>query len=343
MKYVLLVHNNLTLQFARKAADSFQWDLEDCLWVRDRNVQLPDTFRNVLDLAQFPLFEFRFKNAFRWLAQGRHNRRILTLLDGLLSDFCPEGYWLAIPHSNDYRYHVLLTHPLCKGFYYLEEGKLSCAGNPPPKRTWKKPLLGLAHRYFLSGRVPAFPPPFSVAHPNYKGAVAFSRFAFKGFRNRIELPLPFEKKPELAHFNPILVLGPYVEFGELPFEVDVQAISEVLAYLKSRKVGRLYVKFHPAQVKAGQPAPAIRKILDSQSPELIWEEIPSGISLEEIAVSAQPDIYLATSSVAIYAQAAGAGVYTYGPRLVALYPRFKPVWEDLPAGVRALLKVIPLP
>lgn len=343
MKYVLLVHNNLTLQFARKAVDFFQWDLKDCLWVGDRNVKLPDAFRDTLDLTAFSLYEFRLKQAFHWVARRRHNHRILSLLDRQLSTFAPKGYQLVIPHSYDYRYHALLTHPGCRGFYYLEEGKLSCAGNPPRPKTWKRALLGIAHRFFLSGRVPAFPPPFSIDHPKYLGVLAFSQFAFPGFRNRIELPLPFEKRPELAHISTVLVLGPYVEFGELPLEVDVRVLKEVLDYLKSRKTEKLYVKFHPAQLNAGQSEPEIRNLLDAQRPALLWEEIPAQVSLEEVAVSAHPDIYLATSSVAIYALAAGATVYTYAPRLIQWFPGFERVWKDLPAEVRSGMAVIPLP
>ena len=342
MKLVLLVHNNLTLQFARKAVEYFQLNPENCLWIRDRRAAVPAEFVHTFDLDQAPLFEFRIADALNWGKQIRVNYRSLSRIDRCLSDFAPEGFQLIAPHSYDLRYHALITHPGCEGFYYLEEGKLSCAGNPGRRRNWKRPMVGLGHLFFLKGRISAFPPPFSTGHPKYKGVFAFSPFAFNGFKNRIELPLPFRSRPELAHFKQVLVLGPYVEFGELPQEVESRILKAFFAWFAAESPGRLYVKFHPAQLAQDLSAPVIRTLLNEFQGAFSWEEIPPSVSLEELAVSAQPDMYLATSSVALYAMASGARVHTYAPDLIKAYPPFRQVWEDLPLTVRNAMSPIPL-
>lgn len=337
MKYLILVHGNLILGMARQLLAQVDWPEREIVWVTDRQFKVPLNGQEEMDISAIELPPFRGKDAVNIPGFLRSNKHNLAQLDQLLGKL-DHDFILVLPHTQNFKYHAMLTHPACRGFYLLEEGKLSYTrGIEWPthlSHRLKASALSWLYQKYLGGRVPAFPLTFDSRHPKYQGAFATSELAFPGIGQVQRIPTPFQADPALRHFEKVLVFGPYVEYDELPLVTQVLGIRALFRYLVEQGIGQIHFKFHPAQLARGESPLLIRKAMEDFAEQIQFEEIPPEISLENIAASSKADFYLATSSTAIYAVAMGRPVYSYAPYYIRLQPDFQQVLDDLPAVIR---------
>lgn len=337
MKILVLVHGNLILGMARQLLATQAWPEEEVVWVTDREYQLPSELRPVLDISHLNIPPFRGKDIRHLQSFFRSNRNNLRQLDELLNDL-QRDFTVVLPHLRSFEYHAMVTHPACRGFYLLEEGKLSYTHGIRWPNSWKhrlkKAILEQLYAFYLHRRVPPFPPDFDDKHPKFLGAFATSALAFPGITQVELIPTPFKEDPGLRHFERVLVFGPYAEYEELPLSVQVQGIRALFEYFTRQSIKQVHFKFHPKQLELGKSPTAIRQLMQAYAGAIQFDEIPPPVSLENIAASSQAAFYLATSSTAIYAVAMGRKVYSYAPYLIKLQPDFQQVLEDLPEVIR---------
>lgn len=337
MKYLFLVHSNLIYGMAREVIGVEKWAEEDVVWVTDRNFSSAFRKGRVIDISTLNVVPFRWSEAPQLVRNARQNRQHLRRIDGLLSAL-REDFIVILPHLRNFKYYALVTHPACTGFYFLEEGKLSYTGGfawpDNLVQKWKTALLTGFYHYYVQGRVPPFPPDFSTDHPKYLGTFATNELAFPNIPVKKLIPSPFQPDPALKHYQRVLVLGPYPEFGELPLASQLQCLKLLFQHLEKRGIRQLHYKFHPSQLEQGFSPPAIRALMQSFAENIQFDEIPPAVSLENIAASAPADFYLSTSSTAIYAIALKRKVYSYAKTMVRLHPDFTIVLEAIPGGIR---------
>ncbi len=337
MKTLVLVHGNLILGMARQLLATRQWPADEIVWVTDRRYTLPPEDRPVLDISHLDLPPFRFKEAARLKSFFQATRSDLMQLDELLNGLQSE-FRVVLPHLRSFKYHAMVTHPACRGFYLLEEGKLSYTRGIIWPDNWKHRLktviLKQLYAFYLQGRVPPFPPDFDDQHPKFLGAFATSELAFPGIAQVERISIPFKKDPALEYYERVLVFGPYAEYEELPLAVQLAGIRALFEYFTRQSITQVHFKFHPKQLAVGTSPAAIRQLMAEYATSIRFDEIPAPVSLENIAASAPVEFYLATSSTAIYAVAMGRKVHSYAPYLIKLHPGFQQVLDDLPEVIR---------
>lgn len=348
MQYsVFVVHSSLTDKVARQIIRQLSLPAERCIWLTDRQWgECPPGIRTA-DISHFDIQPFRARQLADWRQAWRANRRVLRQIDQLIEQYCAgESYLLYLPHTKVHKYYILITHRLCQGFYYFEEGVGSYV-DPWQHRPEGKPAQQLIMNRLMSaclrGRAPGYLPLIDPRLPRLRGAYAITEFAYPELPNVSVLPLPFRRVDDYEQYRHVLVMGPFVEMNYMPLEVQVGTLERLLAYLSDR-LGEevLYYKFHPTQLLHDKSVPALRRLFASFADRLRTEELAAGISLEEIAVSSQASFYLASSSVATYAIAAGSPVYTYGEQYMAAAPAYIPIHQALPAAIRQRMIALPI-
>jgi hypothetical protein len=70
----------------------------------------------IIDLWSY--FNIRSLLNFRWLA----NNKILFVLDSLIEKIAPAGFVFYSQNGRHYKYNIFISHPLCKGNHYIEDG-----------------------------------------------------------------------------------------------------------------------------------------------------------------------------------------------------------------------------
>lgn len=348
MQYaVFIVHSSLTDKVARQIMAAKALDPARCLWLTDRAWNEAPPGVAVADISALNIEPFRARALGTWGRVWQHNRGVLRQLDALIEQHCPAAaFVLHLPHSKIHKYYVLITHPRCDGLYYFEEGVGSYVdpfGHHPEGHPLQQWLMTRLMSACLHGRAPGFLPLIDPRLPQLRGAYAITEFAYPGLPGVQVLPLPFQRSAAYAGYRHVLVTGPFAEMNYMPLGVQLSTIERVLDLLAKRlpAAETLYYKFHPTQLLHQQSVPALRALFQRYADRLRIEELPAGVSLEEIAVSAQANFYLASSSVAVYAIAAGSRVFTYGEHYMALAPAYRPIHLALPAAVRERMEILP--
>jgi hypothetical protein len=255
---------------------------------------------------------------------GKFNRRVDEIVGG-------EPFDCFIHHSMAPFSQVLTAHPLCRRYFYLEEGVTAMVGGQfgrTKKRWLKRTLWKIRSQLFFGGIVDKYRPFFDVNDPKYGGVCALSQAAFADFPNRIQLPFK-----ELAATVPVP--------AEAMVFVDSQHIlgncttDEYLTALKDALTAVLpspttvAIKFHPAEK---DPARRSRFIGEISALPCVSSlvELPLDYVAERMAFDPSTKIFIGTSSLGFYTGERGFQTYTFAPRIAAASPKFAAVMEAFP-------------
>lgn len=351
MKQLFIVHSNITWLITQKLIETERLNPADCIILTDRRMPVDTCNFKVTDISDLTLHDLKWRELAQVLYFRQQNQGHLQAIDRIIANLCPNGesYQLYLPHHRDLRYWALTSHRQCARFFYVEEGSMSYWGvcpNPVIPQyqglTWqvKRFFLTLAHDWYLQGRVPALLRSFYPDHQKYGGAYGLSDMVFPGMHHLKVLPLPFQPMPEWAQVQRVVAFGPYVEFGQMSKAVRMQVTQELLDYFIRQNISKVYFKYHPSQLTHPENLNALKELIGTYQDRIQLIEIPSSVSLENIAYTAKADFYLITSSVAIYALLCGSRVISYGKQVLKYEPEFQKTLDTLPQNVQEKLEFI---
>ncbi|GAA5495478.1 hypothetical protein Rhal01_01653 [Rubritalea halochordaticola] len=119
----------------------------------------------------------------------RAYRKAKENLAEMLCRYAPDGYEVALPHANQIIYQEIISHPLCRGYYLLEEGFTSMNWRHYNQRklTWEKALKYRLRSMVTGSRFDSRRPMFDIDDQLYRGCFTVSGAAFKSVASRVDV------------------------------------------------------------------------------------------------------------------------------------------------------------
>lgn len=346
-KYVFVVHSSITYRMAGAIRQLHSYAPEDCIYLIDRGFELPISDTKVLHISHLPISTYSWKEKMQLVRALRTNTRRRQQLQQLLETAVGGPFMLFIPHTWSYVHWILLAHNLCFRYFLVEEGTLSYLqdfsnygrGASPIKEG----LLQLLVRISLGNGIPAFPAPLEFHHPKYAGCYGISRATFPTLpeQGKILLTAPFNGNEVYAAVQHLLITGPWVERNFISLAGYRELKTGLFKYLVENGIDQIHVKFHPDQYHQKETIQVFREIADQFHAQIAVIELPADVAPEEIAFSSKADVYMAISSVAIYARLFGCRVFSYAEAMAARWDSFDRFYRQMPAEV--VQGLIPLP
>lgn len=180
--HICVTHSPLVTRVYQAAMLTKQVPIENQLILGRRSV-LPEGSEFSLDPISDQL-EKSFKKGNRSAYQKTRKK-----LYNLLKKYAPNRFEVTLPHLNQIIYQEIVSHPLCQGYYFAEEGFTSMNWHKYNSRNYGKAVpLKLRLRRLLTGS--SFQPAremFDAEHTSCLGAFAISPHAFEGMPKRLDV------------------------------------------------------------------------------------------------------------------------------------------------------------
>jgi len=335
MRHLFLVHSNLTHLLARRVVEYEGIEPEDvALLVRRR--YRPDERRfRVVHLPIYKGVRKPLPKRFGLL----YGRRRLRAVDGLLYEIT-EGhpFHFYVPHTLKRFERVVLSHPSCAGFSFLEEGLAAYRtreelGRIVPRvatsRTQRIAYRGrLGEReFYRAGNTKAYGLS-SWSFPDVEGRVVFDdlfRDAYSG---------------DLSSIENVLVFDNASVTGKIRLETVLRCVDRALTKLSGEGMKSLHYKFHPAQAGSDE-IERLESLLAGYAPQIHCQRLPDDAVLEGIAQAApRVSFHQNVSSVGLYAAFAGCSVRSFAGYVIEAEPRFRRVYESQPGIYHELVELL---
>lgn len=248
-------------------------------------------------------------------------------------------YDCFIHHSMNAFSQILSSHPLCRRYYYIEEGITAMVGRQfgrPKKRAHKKLLWKLRSLVFFGGRIDKQRPFFDVTAANYGGACAISSAAFKDFPGRIQLPYKDLPATTPVPAEVMIFIDSQYVIGNCTLEEYLGALKESLVNIV-QSPATAAIKFHPAE----RDQKRRQRIMDeiSSLPCITGlGELPPGYVAEKMAFDPATKVFIGTSSLGFYTGERGFQTYTFAPRIAAVSPKFAGIMKEFPREFEEVCK-----
>lgn len=338
-KNLFIVHSSITWRMARAVIRYEQLAMEDCVFLLDRGYQIDEKDGRAYEISEWNISVFRWQDKAKLWRTFWTNRAHLAAINQLLEEKIGTPYRLFLPHSWSYTYLALIEHENCEAYAFIEEGTL--AYNPDlkmydhPASPLRDRVLRMLITACLGARFPVFPKPLQFNHPKYAGCYGMNDNTFPTLpkTNKRVVPPPFNVNPEYLAIKHILIPGPWIELKYCTVAQYRSLKTALFQYLLDQGISELHVKFHPLQYHRQESIPVFWEIAQQFSGQLKISELPPTASPEEIAYSSSANFYLAYSSVTIYASQFGASVYSYANPMIAQWPAFRKVFNNLPTVI----------
>ena len=242
-----------------------------------------------------------------------------------------ERYDCFLHHSKDPFSQLLAGHPLCRRYFYLEEGFTALTGNTfgrtgsnqLQKLLWKvkSPLL-------YSGMIDKYRSFFDTEDRKYGGVYALSKHAFKGFPGRIQLPAN-EILAELPLPAEIVIfLDSQYFLGNCTEAAYTHALLAGLANLLNGPT-QVAIKFHPSENWPERKQRITESILSL--PDVAGlTEVPGDFIAERMACAPDARILVGTSAIGYFLGERGFSSFSFAPRLKDASKRYEKMLEQIP-------------
>lgn len=338
MKHLFFVHSQITYIVSIKVINFLQLNHADCVFLIHRGgsadyksfgVKVVDYPFNPQSTDSFPMF-----NKF-WKSWAK-----LKELDVFINDAVSNDEFLFYTPQTYQKYlAVIYSHKRCKGFNIIEEGGGSylCKSKIDKyypsniqfssfkKILWK---LNFLERLKINR---------SFIDEGYIQAYGLTSYSFKDFNRKIILGLPtlndysfgIKSKDEPEVYDNILVFDALVEAKIIDSGTLILSTLILLNDLIRQGCSILHVKYHPDQLKSNKTINLLKDLF-KQFDKLKVIEIPSSISLEEVALKQNTTFFVFGSSVGLYASFYGRKVYSLCSVIEKLHPPFSKRIEDMP-------------
>ncbi len=325
MKHLFYVHSHIVNLVAKQMIKEERIMPEDCFFLLSRNYK--SDFKNAIKLpyTHYPIDSFGVQILFwkNWTRLEELNLWIERITGG-------NSFMFYVPQSGFNFFYLMVNHPKCQGYAYLEEGL--CSYLTEDKLRSNKKYFWLRDRWYdlnFKKKAPSVKHFYDLDHRKYKGAYGISENSFPNLPRKKVLGLPFIKSKEKSVYKHIVVLGQYVEYGEMKQETLVEAMRYFCSWLIHKKITSVHVKFHPVQRDKDSILP-LRSLFKSFLPDLEFVEMGPNAVLENIAISTDANFYIVSSSVGIYAGIGGNKVYCLAKKVVDLEPKFQEKIDSFP-------------
>ena len=273
-----------------------------------------------------------------YLGAGKLIREFLDEITGMTGG---RRFDCFIHHSKDPFSQLLSDHPLCRKYFYIEEGFTALTGGTfgrPKKRPMRKLMWNLRSRIFYKGRINRYRNFFDTSAPNYGGVFALSKGGFKNFPGRVQLesrhlslaiPLP----------SPLMIfLDSQYFLGNCTEEAYVGALCESLRVIAGARASAA-IKFHPAESdpeRKQRIMEAVRSLGGIN--DLI--ELPASFVGERVEFSADATVVVGTSALGLYLGERGFQTFTFAPRIAPSSAKYAKVLEGIPEEFREVCRSI---
>jgi hypothetical protein len=269
----------------------------------------------------------------------RARREIRDFLDYITDLAGGKPFDCFIHHSSNAFSQLLTSHPLCRRYFYIEEGITAILGRQfgrPAARPFKRLLSSFRNTLFFGGQVDKYGPFFNTAHPKYGGACAFSSCAFRSMPHRIALPAHELGSTVPVSAAVVVFLDSQYIIGNCPAEDYIRAMAESLRTLIS-STGRVAVKFHPLERDEARRQRILETIRSLPHVEEVTVLPPDFIG-ERMEQRPGTKVLVGTSSLGFYTGERGFETYTFAMRLAAASPKFSAIMSQFPKEFQEVCK-----
>lgn len=303
IKHIFYIHSNITQLVAE--AYILKYNLNE-----DSHIIYPKRYKpkTNLNADYFPYFDELYTYNIpgnNFLRKKKQCKEILGFISRINNG---SKFIFYIPHLNINTLRVVISHPECIDFMYLEEGILSYSilddinfFMPSKKFTFFQSLG------FGFSMQTAFPDLNRTGICLNSNAFPFLRNKIILERNIIELLLQSKEQYKNINFDnqAILVFDSSVENKMVTIQEYLCSIIDSICFIQNRGIKKLYYKFHPDQLLFDFYK-YFKYYLESGVFSIEVEEIPQETSLELVFMSAKNITVLHTmSSLGYYANVFG--------------------------------------
>jgi len=240
-----------------------------------------------------------------------------------------------ICHNYDTLSQLLITHPLCRRFFYIEEGLTASVGKRMGRPTngftaLKRLLWKVKSHLFYQGRIAKYSSHFyDTRNAKYGGVYALSPSAFLGFPGRVQLD--FRNLPptgEALKADLLILLDSQYFIGGCHYEEYKQALL-ICVQNMADEGDVIAVKFHPAEKNI------VRK-LDLKAALLAvpgissLDELPGEFIAERMPYSHDLTVIVGTTALGLYMGNRGFRTVTFARRLVPFSEKIAAFINDIP-------------
>jgi hypothetical protein len=226
-------------------------------------------------------------------------------IDALVSG---EPFVCYLPHTYYDFADLVVSHPRCRGFSYIEEGLTSYyrpgeidAAYPPWRFAARSILLRLLCFPRRLRRTVTF------FRNDYVSVYGFGGNSFPGWSRKVELPksdLFGTITSVVPDGSPILVFDALVELKRTDIQTMCNALDEFLNTLVKRECRELRYKFHGVQsVKSS--IGAIKQVFSKHQESIRLIELDPSTCLENLFATSNSTVFVFNSASGIYASLAG--------------------------------------
>ena len=335
MKHLFLVHSHITDLVAQQVVIQKKLPSTEVVFLLSRKHQSAFPCQVEFPYTHYPQDSFGVSFLF-W-----KNRLRVENLDEWLDELSKgEDFIFYTPQSGMNYFYLITSHVNCKGFAYIEEG-LGSYKTFKEIASKKKPFW-LRDRWYdlnFKNRAPSIKHFFDLRHKKYLGCFAISKHAFPDLEHKTVLKLPFKKQKFKEDYQHLIVLGPYVEYGEVGQAVFLASFRDLLDWMVKNKIQNAHIKHHPAQDNEQSIAP-IDEILKSYQDQISVITMGAEVVLENIAINTSAQFYIVLGSIGIYADIAGNQVFSFAHKIVEKDPSFQRFLDPLPVFFKEKIKFI---
>lgn len=299
---MFIIHSPIMGLALRGAVDHLRLSPEEVVLLTARGMKAPEGLESCacaqLHGPDVPVMKER-------MALGER-LRMVKAFDAFVARLAGGGpFRVYLPHTVAPAYQLLATHPLCKGFSFLEEGMINYRAPDDLRRSVYLPIrrMPALHRLILRRRLGLSMPFDRRAEAGYAlGPGSFARTGVKAIRVASPLaePRPLQVTPDvLCCFTPTSLLHRLAD-GPKRWSAALRRLADAL----SRGEGRLYLKFHPGELEEHERA--VRQVFDAAG--VSYTVLPKDASAERFLLEHPCRLVHFGSSVALYASMLGVPV-----------------------------------
>ena len=242
-----------------------------------------------------------------------------------------EKYDCFLHHSKDPFSQLLAGHPLCRRFFYLEEGFTALTGNTfgrTGSNQFQKLLWRVKSPLFYSRLIDKYRSFFDTKDRKYGGVYALSKHAFKGFPGRIQLPAN-EIIADLPLPGEIVIfLDSQYFLGNCTEEAYTRALLAGLVNLLDRPT-QIAMKFHPSETLPERKQRIMESILGL--PDVAGlTEVPGDFIGERMTFAVGTRILVGTSAIGYFLGERGFSSFSFAPRLKSASEKYGKMLKQIP-------------
>ncbi len=267
----------------------------------------------------------------KYLGNFGARKEIRAVIDYITRLVGGEPFDCFIHHTTNAFSQVLSGHPLCRKYFFIEEGITALIGGQfgrPKKRTLKKLLWKIRSAIFYGGRIDKYRPFFDTSAPNYGGACAVSKSGFANLPHRIQLPYESLVATVEAPAQVVIFLDSQYFQGNCAPEDYITALAASLRNIVTEKCTAA-IKFHPGEKDAVRKE-RFKQVIKSVETISDLTELPTSFTAERMIFDPRVKVIVGTSALGFYMGERGFPTYTFAPRLIDSSPKFAKVMKGLP-------------